>query len=368
MASLALRAASTHIRARMMDANGYWLSQSARVAWYLSQYLVSTRVGGRRRRAVPQPGPQPGPQPTLKPKLPTMRDLLVDLAGVLRRDRANIAAGVYKMPHDAVPDLRRWLGDAALYFEDLPAVHARRARAGADEIGADHHHVPDYYRRNFHYQTDGYLSARSAALYDHQVEVLFLGGAAAMRRQALVPIAAHVRRRRGRQLRLLDVGTGTGDFLTFVRDNWPELSVTGVDLSRYYLEEAAGRLQPWGGAGLVNAPAEALPLADASMDLATCIYLLHEVPAGEREKIAAEIGRVLRPGGRLIIVDSLQYGDVPAYDVLLERFPASFHEPYYEGYARADLDAVFGAAGLNRAGSAVAFFSKILVYDRPARG
>lgn len=344
-----------------MQTNGYWLSQSARVAWYLSQYLVSTRISGRRRRGAARP------QPT-QLKLPTMRDLLVDLAGLLRRDRANIAAGIYKMPHDAVPDLRRWIGEAALYFEDLPAVTARRARRGFAEVDEAGERLPAYYRRNFHYQTDGYLSARSAALYDHQVEVLFLGGAAAMRRQALVPLAAYVRRQRGQTLRLLDIGSGTGDFLTFVKDNWPEMSAAAVDLSRHYLAEAARRLHRWGGAGVATAAAEALPIADASIDVATCIYLLHEVPGAERGKIAAESARVLRPGGRLIVVDSLQLGDVPAYDVLLERFPASFHEPYYAGYAAADLDALFGGAGLNRAGRTVAFFSKVLVYDRPGRG
>jgi ubiquinone/menaquinone biosynthesis C-methylase UbiE len=338
----------------MMDVNGYWLSQGARVAWYLSQYLVSTRVGGSRR----------GPAAKPPPNLPTMRDLLVDLASLLRRDRANIAAGIYKMPHDAVPDLRRWIGEAALYFEDLPAVGSRRQRGCSEEIGEEYERLPAYYRRNFHYQTDGYLSARSAALYDHQVEVLFLGGAAAMRRQALVPLAAYVRRRRGRDMRLLDVGSGTGDFLTFVKDNWPELSVSAVDLSRYYLAEAVRRLDRWGGAGAVAGAAEALPVADASIDVATCIYLLHEVPAAEREKIAHEVARALKPGGRLIVVDSLQQGDVPAYDVLLERFPTSFHEPYYANYAGADLDALFAEAGLSRAGRTVAFFSKILVYDR----
>jgi ubiquinone/menaquinone biosynthesis C-methylase UbiE len=341
----------------MRDTNGYWLSQSARVAWYLSQYLVSARVGGRRRRAAAKP----------QPNLPTMRDLLVDLAALLRRDRENIRAGLYKMPHDAVPDLRRWIGDAARYFEDLPAVNARRARGGFEEIGGDCERLPPYYRRNFHYQTDGYLSARSAALYDHQVEVLFLGGASAMRRQALVPLAAYIHRQRGRTLRLLDLGSGTGDFLTFVKDNWPDLSVTAVDLSRYYLAEAAKRLDRWGGAGVVTAAAEALPVADASMDVATCVYLLHEVPAAERERIAAEVARVLRPGGRLIVVDSLQYGDRAAYDVLLQKFPASFHEPYYASYAATDLDALFAGVGLSRTGRTVAFFSKILVYDRPGR-
>ncbi len=349
----------------MRDTTGYWLYQGARVAWYFGQYLASTRAsalasaraggGVMRGRRAPQPG------------LPTMRDLLVDLTALLRRDRDNIAAGLYRMPHDAVPHIRRWLRDARLYFDDLPAVNARRRRDGFSELGADDLRLPPYYRRNFHYQTDGYLSARSAQLYDHQVEVLFLGGAAAMRRQALVPLAAHVRRQRGRPLRLLDIGSGTGDFLTFVKDNWPDMTVSAVDLSRYYLEEAGRQLRPWGGVARLLAAAEALPIGDETVDIATAIYLLHEVPDDARAAIAAEAARVLRPNGRLIIVDSLQYGDRLAYDPLLAKFPASFHEPFYEGYARCDLDALFASVGLRRSGSTVAFFSKVLVYDKPVR-
>lgn len=340
----------------MRDTTGYWLSQGARVAWYLGQYLASTRIpaaaGGSRTRRTPQPG------------LPTMRDLLVDLAALLRRDRDNIAAGLYRMPHDAVPDLRRWLEEARLYFDDLPAVHARRRRDGHDELGTSEQRLPSYYLRNFHYQTDGYLSDRSARLYDHQVEVLFLGGAAAMRRQALVPLGAYVLRQRGRALRLLDLGSGTGDFLTFLRDNWPQIGVAAVDLSRHYLEEAERRLRPWGGVDRLQAAAEALPVGDGTIDLVTAIYLFHEVPSAERVRIAAEAARVLRAGGRLIIVDSLQYGDRPAYDPLLAKFPASFHEPFYDGYARCDFDALFASLGLRRSGSSIAFFSKVMVYDK----
>ncbi len=37
--------------------------------------------------------------------------------------------------------------------------------------------MPDYYARNFHFQTDGYFSEASARRYDHQVEILFGGTA-----------------------------------------------------------------------------------------------------------------------------------------------------------------------------------------------
>jgi len=73
----------------------------------------------------------------------------------------------------------------------------------------------------------------------------------------------------------------------------------------------------------------------------------------------AEIRRVLRPGGTLIVTDSLQTGDQPDYDALLEIFPVAFHEPYYAGYLREDLDALFGS-GLARESTSVAYFSKIL--------
>ena len=46
---------------------------------------------------------------------------------------------------------------------------------------------PGYYARNFHNQTDGYLSDNSARLYDLQVEILFSGVADAMRRRVLAP-------------------------------------------------------------------------------------------------------------------------------------------------------------------------------------
>ena len=38
----------------------------------------------------------------------------------------------------------------------------------------------------------------------------------------------------------------------------------------------------------------------------TCVYLFHELPAGVRRAVAAEMARVLRPGGLVVLVDSVQ--------------------------------------------------------------
>lgn len=82
--------------------------------------------------------------------------------------------------------------------------------------------------------------------------------------------------------------------------------MTGLDLSPFYLAEARGLHAHWealrghtgeGGATWVHANAEAMPLPDASFDAVSVVYLLHELPPASRARVAAEVFRVLRPGG-----------------------------------------------------------------------
>ena len=95
------------------------------------------------------------------------------------------------------------------------------------------------------------------------------------------------------------------------------------------------------------------------------IYLFHELPATPRRRIAGEIARLLKPGGLLIFLDSLQHGDEPDYDALLDRFPHGFHEPYYASYVRTDLAALFGKAGLVAESADLAYFSKLMTFRKP---
>lgn len=152
--------------------------------------------------------------------------------------------------------------------------------------------------------------------------------------------------------------------LAAVAEAFPALELYGLDLSAAYLERArtrlAGRPVRWH-----EAPAEAVPLPDASVDLVTAAYLLHELPDTVRTAVLREAARVLRPGGRLVLVDSIQLGDVPVLDPLLRNFPDHFHEPYYTGWVEADLPALLAAAGLVAAGSELAYLSKVAVADRP---
>jgi len=75
---------------------------------------------------------------------------------------------------------------------------------------------------------------------------------------------------------------------------------------------------------------------------------------------------VLKPGGRLVIVDSLQIGDNPAYEGSLELFPQNFHEPYFSTYIREDFRQMARDNGLLHRRDVMAFVSKVMVFDKPS--
>ncbi|MGC1304778.1 MAG: class I SAM-dependent methyltransferase, partial [Caulobacteraceae bacterium] len=168
------------------------------------------------------------------------------------------------------------------------------------------------------------------------------------------------RERDQRGLKLVDVACGSGAFLRDLTVAFPRAEVTGVDLSHAYLLEAGKRA----GTGVIQAAAERLPFADASLDAVTCVYLFHELPPRVRSQVAAELARVLKPGGLLAFADSIQGVDEPRLGRLLEAFPAFFHEPYYASYQSTDLDALFGAVGLEAVGRDTAFLTKALLFEK----
>ena len=271
------------------------------------------------------------------------------------------------MPRDHDGALPGLIATSRKYFSDLPASAERKAERRGDEVYSPElkEKLPAYFLQNFHYQTGGYLTEESAALYDMQVEVLFSGTANAMRRQCLVPLAEFMAGKDQRKVAIADIACGTGRFARFVKQSWPRINLTCSDLSESYLAEAAMHLRPY-RAEMIPANAEKLPFADGSLDVVTSIYLFHEVPPKVRRIIAGEFARVLKPGGRLIFMDSLQRGDVDGYDGMLETFPLNFHEPFYASYSRENLAKIFSDAGLTPIREQPEFLSKLAVYDKPA--
>lgn len=354
----------------------YALRQGSRVAWFAAHGEIARAITRRISRAA-RPAAEASAAPQAGGRtaggsaaIPDLARLFGQIGRLFARDLANVEAGLYPMPRGEFGSPGQFLQTSRRFLADVPKVARRRVAGAHQEVfeatGKAARGLPRYYRQNFHFQTDGWLSDDSARIYDFQVEVLFKGATAAMRRQALVPFAHLVRAQDQRRLAYADIACGTGGLLAPALAAFPRLSGVGVDLSTPYLAEARRRLPPRSArrARFVAAPAEALPFADASLDVASTVYLFHELPPKVRRQVAAEFGRVLRPGGHLIFADSLQSGDTPENDGLLQLFPDLFHEPYYRSYLAEDLDALFAAAGLRRVGLDTAFLTRIAVYER----
>jgi SAM-dependent methyltransferase len=216
---------------------------------------------------------------------------------------------------------------------DLPRTRARIGRGDFRELpdtAADRY--PRYYARNFHYQSEGYLGHTSAALYDLQVELLFGGTADAMRRRLIAPVVRAARARKapaGQPLRLLDVACGTGHLLRMLGAALGlGAKLFGVDLSPHYIARAREVLPRDLDVSLICDNAERLPFLDATFDVVTSVYLLHEVPADVRARVLAEMARVVRPGGLVVVADSIQLADAADLEREILAFPSRFHEPY----------------------------------------
>ncbi len=138
-----------------------------------------------------------------------------------------------------------------------------------------------------------------AARYDALVWLLTLGRESVFRdkvvRLARLEPGEHV----------LDVGSGTGTLaIAAKRRVGPSGSVHGIDASPEMIARADKKAKKTGIAVVCeNAVAEALPFPDAEFDAVLLSLTLHHVPSEARRRCLREIGRVLKPSGRLLAVD-----------------------------------------------------------------
>jgi ubiquinone/menaquinone biosynthesis C-methylase UbiE len=283
------------------------------------------------------------------------------------RDLANVEAGLY--PRELLFDIpvRRYMRALPRLLRDTPRV-VRRKRAGDfhDIPAVDKQRYPAYYRRTFHWQTDGYFSAHSAEVYELGVELLFRGTADVMRRQIIPPVTRFVRAAgRARPIRLLDIACGTGRTLHQIALAHPDLRFYGVDLSPAYVQLARKRLVDLAEIALAVENAEALPFADAAFDVATSVYLFHELPRNARRNVAREMFRVVRPGGLLVVEDSAQLTESAEIAAALRSFPGEFHEPFYADYLQDDLAALLREVGFEIESAESHFVARVVAARRP---
>lgn len=149
-------------------------------------------------------------------------------------------------------------------------------------------------------QTEGRL-IRWASYYDLSVNIVTLGQARRLRRatvdQALIKPGDSV----------LDVGCGTGEVTLLAKTRAENGKVYGIDPSPEMIavarkKAARKRLDIDFRMGVI----ESLPIPDASMDVVTSSLMMHHLPEPLKARGLAEIYRILKPGGHLLIADFMR--------------------------------------------------------------
>jgi len=149
-------------------------------------------------------------------------------------------------------------------------------------------------------QTDGAL-IRWAPYYDFTVNIIALGHAGLLRKMtvdnALIKPGDSV----------LDVGCGTGEVALLAKTRAQECKVYGIDPAPEMIDVARNKaarkkLDIDFRVGVI----ESLPFPDSSIDVVTSSLMMHHLPDDLKVRGLAEIYRVLKPGGRLLIADFMR--------------------------------------------------------------
>lgn len=283
---------------------------------------------------------------------------------ILKQDAENIASGMY-------PPQVIFQENLFTHYWRIPKLLTdafRAARQRADKKSQEFetkdldfvNEVPEYFRRNFHFQKGGYLNDESAALYDHQVEVLFSGTAQAMRRQFIPKLKKHFNNSDGEGLLFLEIGSGTGSLTRSIALAFPKAQITCLDISPHYLKHAQKNLSGFKRISYVQGLAEDLQFKENSFDAVFSCFLFHELPEKIRHQVIKEKMRVLKNNGLVAVIDSIQKDDDPALNWALDQFPVDYHEPFYKNYSEKKLEAVFNKFEIADTSVELAFLTKIV--------
>jgi ubiquinone/menaquinone biosynthesis C-methylase UbiE len=155
-------------------------------------------------------------------------------------------------------------------------------------------------------------------------------------------------------LTILDVGCGTGVFAARIAEEIPSAMIWGLDLAAGML---CGGLDRWrslrGRARAVQGDSERLPFPDRAFDVVTCANSFHHYP--DQKQAVAEMGRVLKPGGRLFLLDGCRdsaWGWL-VYDVCVAAVEGDVHHA-----AASDVRKLLRGAGFTQISQKI--------YHRPA--
>jgi ubiquinone/menaquinone biosynthesis C-methylase UbiE len=142
---------------------------------------------------------------------------------------------------------------------------------------------------------------------------------------------------------VLEIGCGTGNLAIRAKKSHPSVSVIGSDPDPLALKRAQRKAARLSGIRFERGYAQRLPYADGEFDRVLSSMMLHHLDGDVKTAAAAEVFRVLRPGGRLHLVD--MGGDMTARDGLSARLVR--HSPHAAGNLGDAIPRLLSASGFD---------------------
>ena len=112
---------------------------------------------------------------------------------------------------------------------------------------------------------------------------------------------------------ILDLGAGDGTCLTFFRQYFPQAKLSGIDVSEKSIKEAAVKNIPNAEVQAYNG--DHIPYADCTFDLILVATVMHHIRFDLHTGLMKEAFRVLKPGGKIFIVEHNPYNPVTMHMV-----------------------------------------------------
>lgn len=156
---------------------------------------------------------------------------------------------------------------------------------------------------------------------------------------------------------VLDVACGTGSQARILAGSGH--TVCGIDLTRAMLERAIKKCNRYGQAFFIEGDASRMPFRGESFDISVVSLAIHEIPAETALKVLAEMKRVTRPGGHIIIIELNKKKGL--FGNILYTFLRWIEPPYFLDYMRRGLFAYIEDAGLPVLSIERRFFDSIYI-------
>ncbi len=232
--------------------------------------------------------------------------------------------------------------------------------------------VPDYAREEIHLQPGGYTDDPIGGVVFHYGTKVFYEGMNDQDELHHELAGKMTLPADGQVTRILDVACSIGQATMALKKRFPEAEIIGLDVAAPMLRYAH-RLSVERGLDITyrQGLCEATGYADNSFDCILSYILFHEIPVEVIKATAAEMFRILRPGGTFSIFEFPNHGAAkipPAFRFIIDYDSRNNCEPYSPGFVYSDFRQTLADAGFEVSDGPKASnpFLQSLVCTKPA--